>query len=92
MPSTGAADEAVEHEGETVEASAAELETEDPDLESGEDVEAEDFATSVDPMLDADIGPGEAEGVLKKTSGTDSEGGGERRKESHDRYQQLRRN
>jgi DNA-directed RNA polymerase subunit beta len=62
----GAADEAVEHEGETGEASAAELETEDPDLVSGEDVEAEDFATSVDPMLAADIGPGEAEGVLEE--------------------------
>ena len=61
-----AADEAIEHEGETVEASAEELEEEDPDLESGEDVEAEDFATSVDPMLAADIGPGEAEGVLEE--------------------------
>jgi DNA-directed RNA polymerase subunit beta len=62
----GAADEATEHEGETVEASAQELETEDPDLESGEDIEAVDFATSVDPMLAADIGPGEAEGVLEE--------------------------
>jgi hypothetical protein len=33
---------------------------------SGEDIEAEDFSTSVDPMLDADIGPGEAEGVLEE--------------------------
>ena len=62
----GAADEATEHEGETVEASADELETEDPDLVSGEDIESEDFATVVDPMLAADIGPGEAEGVLEE--------------------------
>ena len=39
-----AADEAIEHEGETVEASAEEVDEEDPDLESGEDLEAEDFA------------------------------------------------
>ena len=62
----GAADEAIEHEGETVEASAEEIEVEDPDLESGEDLEAEDFASVADPMLDADIGPGEAEGVLEE--------------------------
>jgi len=61
-----AADEATEHEGDTVEASADELETEDPDMESGEDLEAEDFASDGDPMLDADIGPGEAEGVLEE--------------------------
>ncbi len=62
----GAADEATEHEGETVEASAGELDAEDLDLESGEDLEAEDFASEVDPMLEADIGPGEAEGVLEE--------------------------
>jgi DNA-directed RNA polymerase subunit beta len=61
-----AADEAVEHEGETLEASAEELEEEDADLESGEDLEAEDFAAELDPMLDAAIGPGEAEGVLEE--------------------------
>ncbi len=61
-----AADEAIEHEGETGEASADEVADEDPDLESGEDIEAEDFATVEDPMLDADIGPGEAEGVLEE--------------------------
>ena len=61
-----AADETIEHEGETGEASAEEVEEEDPDLESGEDVEAEDFAAVVDPMLDADVGPGEAEGVLEE--------------------------
>ena len=61
-----AADEATEHEGETVEASAEEVEVEDPDLESGEDLEAEDFASVADPMLDADVGPGEAEGVLEE--------------------------
>ena len=35
-------------------------------MESGEDLEAEDFATDADPMLDADVGPGEAEGVLEE--------------------------
>ncbi len=62
----GAADEAIEHEGDTVEASADEVEEEDPDLESGEDIEADDFATDVDPMLNGDVGPGEAEGVLEE--------------------------
>ncbi len=61
-----AADETIEHEGETVEASAEEVEVEDPDLESGEDLEAVDFASDADPMLDADVGPGEAEGVLEE--------------------------
>jgi DNA-directed RNA polymerase subunit beta len=61
-----AADEATEHEGETVEASAVEVEEEDPNMESGEDLEAEDFAAVKDPMLDADIPPGDAEGVLEE--------------------------
>jgi DNA-directed RNA polymerase subunit beta len=61
-----AADEGTEHEGETVEASAVEVETEDPDLESGEDVEAEDFTSEVDPMLDPTVPAGEAEGVLEE--------------------------
>ncbi len=61
-----AADEATEHEGETVEASADEVEEEDPDMESGEDLEAEDFAVERDPMLDGDIPAGEAEGVLEE--------------------------
>ncbi len=61
-----AADETIEHEGETGEASAEEVEEEESDLESGEDVEAEDFATATDPMLAADVGPGEAEGVLEE--------------------------
>ena len=61
-----AADEAIEHEGETVEASEEEAEDEDPDLEPGEELEEEDFATEVDPMLDADIPAGEAEGVLEE--------------------------
>jgi len=61
-----AADEAVEHEGETLEASADEVEEEASDLEPGEDLEAEDFATDIDPMLEADVGPGEAEGVLEE--------------------------
>ncbi len=61
-----AADETIEHEGETGEASAEEVEVEDPDLESGEDLEAVDFASDADPMLEADVGPGEAEGVLEE--------------------------
>jgi DNA-directed RNA polymerase subunit beta len=62
----GAADEAVEHEGDTVEASADEVAVEDPDLEAGEELEDEDFATDEDPMLDEDIEAGEAEGVLEE--------------------------
>jgi DNA-directed RNA polymerase subunit beta len=62
----GAADEAVEHEGETVEASEAEDAVEDPDLESGEELEEEDFSSDVDPMLEADIPAGDAEGVLEE--------------------------
>ena len=61
-----AADEVVEHEGETAEASEEEADVEDPDLESGEELEEEDFASDVDPMLDADIPAGEAEGVLEE--------------------------
>jgi DNA-directed RNA polymerase subunit beta len=63
-----AADEAVEHEGETVEASEEETEeeTEEADLELGEELEEEDFATDGDPMLEADIPAGEAEGVLEE--------------------------
>jgi DNA-directed RNA polymerase subunit beta len=66
LTTDGAADEAVEHEGETVEASAEEAEVEDPTLESGEELEEEDFATDVDPMLETDIGTGEAEGVTEE--------------------------
>ena len=62
----GAADEATEHEGETVEASTEEAEVEDPDLEPGEELEEEDFATNDDPMLNADVPAGEAEGVLEE--------------------------
>jgi len=62
-----AADETVEHEGETVEASEEEVEVEDPDLEPGEELEAEDFdANGDDPMIDDDIPAGEAEGVLEE--------------------------
>ncbi len=61
-----AADEAVEHEGETVEASEAEAEVEDPDLEPGEELEEEDFASDVDPMIEEDVPAGEAEGVLEE--------------------------
>ena len=50
-----AADEATEHEGETVEASEEEVESEDPDLEPGEELEEEDFASDVDPMLEAAV-------------------------------------
>ncbi len=61
-----AADESTEHEGETVEASEEETETEDPDLEPGEELETEDFSSNGDPMLDADIPAGEAEGVTEE--------------------------
>ena len=62
----GAADEATEHEGATGEASEAETEVEDPDLEPGEEIEAEDFATVEDPMIDPAVPAGEAEGVLEE--------------------------
>jgi DNA-directed RNA polymerase subunit beta len=71
----GAADEAVEQEGETVETpeeldaeadADADAETEDSDLEPGEDLEEPAFATEVDPMLDADLDAGEAEGVTEE--------------------------
>jgi DNA-directed RNA polymerase subunit beta len=61
-----AADESTEHEGETVEASEEEAEDEDPDLEPGEELVEEDFATDDDPMLEADIPAGDAEGVLEE--------------------------
>jgi DNA-directed RNA polymerase subunit beta len=61
-----AADEATEHEGETVEASEEEVASEDPDLEPGEELEAEDFASDGDPMIDAEVPAGEAEGVLEE--------------------------
>jgi DNA-directed RNA polymerase subunit beta len=61
-----AADETVEHEGETLEASEEEVESEDPDLEAGEEIEEEDFASDIDPMLDPDIEAGEAEGVTEE--------------------------
>src|SRR5205807_1127770 len=61
-----AADESMEHEGETVEASEEEVEVEDPDLEPGEELAEEDFGTEGDPMIDASVEPGEAEGVLEE--------------------------
>jgi DNA-directed RNA polymerase subunit beta len=61
-----AADEAVEHEGETVEASEEEVEVEDPDLEPGEELEEEDFSSDGDPMIDEEVPAGEAEGVLEE--------------------------
>ncbi len=61
-----AADETAEHEGETVEASEEEVEVEDPDLEPGEDLVEEDFASQADPMIDEDVPAGEAEGVLEE--------------------------
>ncbi len=67
-----AADEATEHEGETVEASEVEDDVEDPDLESGEEIESEDFATEEDPMLQADIPAGDAEGVLEEDEGIEA--------------------
>src|SRR5207302_10310633 len=61
-----AADEAVEHEGETVEASGEEADEEDPDLEPGEELAEEDFESTVDPMLDDELDAGEAEGVTEE--------------------------
>ncbi len=61
-----AADEATEHEGETVEASEEEVDVEDPDLEPGEEIEAEDFASDADEMLDDEVPAGDAEGVLEE--------------------------
>ncbi|HEY2768944.1 MAG TPA: hypothetical protein VGI87_00120, partial [Solirubrobacteraceae bacterium] len=62
----GAADESTEHEGDTVEATEEETDTEDPDLEPGEELETEDLSTTEDPMLDADVEPGDAEGVTEE--------------------------
>ncbi|MBV9472637.1 MAG: DNA-directed RNA polymerase subunit beta [Solirubrobacterales bacterium] len=62
----GAADEPTEHEGETVEASEEEVDTEDPDLEPGEELVEEDFESDVDPMIDSEIDPGEVEGVTEE--------------------------
>ncbi len=61
-----AADETAEHEGETAEASEEETEEEDADLQSGEDLESEDFSSDEDPMLDAEVPAGDAEGVLEE--------------------------
>ncbi len=72
----GAADEAVEHEGETVEASEEEVESEDPDLEPGEELEEEDFSSEADPMLDGDLDAGEAEGVTEEAEGVTEEAEG----------------
>ena len=71
-----AADETIEHEGDTLEASSEELaeeEEEDPDLETGEDLVAEDFESDVDPMLDPDVEAGEAEGVTEEAEGVPEE-------------------
>ena len=62
-----AADEATEHEGETVEASGEELEEEDPDLEPGEELEAEDFASDLDPMIDAAFRPARPKESSRRT-------------------------
>jgi hypothetical protein len=56
----------MEHEGETVEASEEEVEVEDPDLEPGEDLAEEDFASEEDPMIEDSVDGGEAEGVLEE--------------------------
>ena len=68
-----AADEAIEHEGDTVEASAEEVVTEDPDLEPGEELAEEDFETDVDPMLEAEIDAGEAEGITEEAEAITAE-------------------
>ena len=39
--------------------------SEDPDLEPGEDLAAEDLASDEDPMIDEDVPAGEAEGVVE---------------------------
>src|SRR6204780_4470609 len=59
---------AAESEGEEgdVATEATDTETEDPDLESGEELETEDFSTVADPMLEADVPAGDAEGVLEE--------------------------
>jgi DNA-directed RNA polymerase subunit beta len=69
----GAADEAVEEEGETVETpeqldaeADVDAETEDPDLEPGEDLEGEDFTTDEDPLINTGLDAGEAEGVTEE--------------------------
>jgi DNA-directed RNA polymerase subunit beta len=69
----GAADEAVEEEGETVETpeqldaeADVDAETEDPDLEPGEDLEGEDFTTDEDPLISTGLDPVEAEGVTEE--------------------------
>ncbi len=61
-----AADESMEHEGETVEASEEEVEVEDPDLEPGEDLAEEDFVSDGDPMINDSVDGGEVEGVLEE--------------------------
>jgi DNA-directed RNA polymerase subunit beta len=61
-----AADEGTEHKGETAEASEQETESEDPSLESGEDIESKDLSSNEDAMLAADVPAGEAEGVLEE--------------------------
>ena len=60
-----AADETEEHVGETVEASAAEVETEDSALESGEEIEAVDLSTDTDEMINPAVPAGDAEGVVE---------------------------
>ncbi len=62
----GAADEATENEGETGEASEEEADSEDPDLEPGEEPAEGDLSGDGEPVLEADVGEGEAEGVLEE--------------------------
>jgi DNA-directed RNA polymerase subunit beta len=59
-----AADETEEHEGETGEDS--EEESDSTDMASGAEVEAADFSTDEDPMIDASVPAGDAEGVLEE--------------------------
>ena len=61
-----AADETEEHVGETAEASAEETASEDPDLESGEELASADISTDEDPMLGASVPAGDAEGVVEE--------------------------
>jgi DNA-directed RNA polymerase subunit beta len=61
-----AADESMEHEGDTVEASEEEVEVEDPDLDPGEDLAEEDFSSEEDPMIDDAVENGDAEEILEE--------------------------
>ena len=62
----GSVDEAVAEEAETAGASDEGLQTQDASVASGADLEGEELSNGADPMLNEDVGPGEAEGVLEE--------------------------